>query len=109
MNRPMETESDTSRADAAVTEAATSVGVVRVGDHVRLAPRGSADIFDLALRGCSAVVESIEKDLEDQIYLAVVVDEDPGREFGQLRKPAHRFFFRPDEVQLLDGADRGRP
>jgi hypothetical protein len=31
--------------------------------------------------------------------LAVVLDDDPGREFGLMRLPGHRFFFYADEVE----------
>jgi hypothetical protein len=72
---------------------------LRVGDHVRLRPRGSADIMDLALAGKTAVVQAIEQDFEDQIQVAVVLDDDPGRDLGLLRQPGHRFFFRLDEVE----------
>jgi hypothetical protein len=72
---------------------------LRVGDRVRLCPTKKADIMDLALAGKIAVIEAIEQDFEDQIQLAVVVDDDPGREFGMMRQPGHRFFFSPDEVE----------
>jgi hypothetical protein len=72
---------------------------VRVGDRVRLWPQKSADIMDLALTGKIAVVEAIEQDLENQLQLAVVLDDDPGREFGMMRQPGHRFFFYPEEVE----------
>jgi hypothetical protein len=71
------------------------------GDRVRLRPRGGADVLDLALAGRSAVIESIEQDYEDRIYLAVVVEDDPGRDLGALRQPGHRFFFSPLEVEPL--------
>ena len=72
---------------------------LRVGDRVRLCPTKKADIMDMALAGKIAVIEAIEQDFEDRIQLAVVVDDDPGREFGMLRQPGHRFFFSPDEVE----------
>ena len=72
---------------------------LRVGDRVRLCPTKQADIMDMALTGKIAVIEAIEQDFEDQIQLAVVVDDDPGREFGMMRQPGHRFFFSPEEVQ----------
>ncbi len=75
---------------------------VRVGDRVRLRPRRSADIMDLALTGKVAIIEAIEQDLEDCIQLAVVLDDDPGREFGMMRQPGHRFFFSPEEVEPHD-------
>ncbi len=74
---------------------------VRAGDRVRLRPRGWADIMDLALAGKAATVESIEQDYEGRVYLAVTVDDDPGKDLGLLRQPGHRFFFQPDEVEPL--------
>ena len=74
---------------------------VRRGDRVRLSPRRRADIMDLALAGMTATVESIEQDYEGRVYLAVTVDDDPGKDLGALRQPGHRFFFQPDEVEPL--------
>ena len=75
-------------------------GEVRQGDRVRLRPRAGGDIFDLALAGRVAVIESIEQDYEDKVHLAVVVEDDPGRDLGMLRQPGHRFFFAPEEVEI---------
>jgi hypothetical protein len=72
---------------------------LRVGDRVLLCPRKQADIMDMALAGKVAVIEALEQDFEDQIQLAVVLDDDPGREFGMMRQPGHRFFFSPEEVK----------
>jgi hypothetical protein len=74
---------------------------IRAGDQVRLRPRGRADIMDLVLAGMTATVESIEEDLEGRVYLAVTIDDDPGKDLGTLRQPGHRFFFGPDEVEPL--------
>jgi hypothetical protein len=76
---------------------------VRAGDQVRLHPRGRADILDLALAGMTATVEMIEQDYEGRVYLAVTVDDDPGKDLGALRQPGHRFFFQPEEVEPLRG------
>lgn len=73
----------------------------RVGDRVRLQPRGGADIFDLFLAGQVAVIEAIEQDLENTIHFAVVLEDDPGKDLGLMRQPGHRFFFAPAETQLL--------
>ena len=75
--------------------------VLTVGAHVRLHPKRRADAFDLLLDGRTATIEGLEQDMEDRVYVAVVVDDDPGRDFGADRKPAHRFFYAPDEVELL--------
>jgi hypothetical protein len=74
---------------------------LQAGDRVRLAPRGRADIFDLALAGRAATVASIEEDYEGQAYVTVTVDDDPGQDLGRAGQPGHRFFFRADEVELL--------
>ena len=74
---------------------------LRVGNRVRLWPQKSADIIDMALSGKVAVIEAIEQDFEDQIQFAVVLDDDPGREFGMMRQPGHRFFFGVEEIEPL--------
>lgn len=74
---------------------------LHVGDRVRLRPHHRADIFDSALAGRTAVIEAIEQDFEDQIQLAVVVEDDPGRDLGEMRQAGHRFFFRPSEVEPI--------
>lgn len=75
---------------------------LRVGDRVTLRPRRRADIMDSVLAGRVATIESIECDYEDQVHLAVVIDDDPGRELGRERQTGHRFFFSPDEVEAVD-------
>jgi hypothetical protein len=72
---------------------------VQVGDVVRLRPRGRADVMDLALAGREATVVAIEEDLEGRRYVAVTVNDDPGRDLGERGYLGHRFFFRPEEVE----------
>ncbi len=74
---------------------------LRVGSQVRLWPKQNADIIDLALAGKIATIEAIEQDYEDRIHLAVVVDDDPGKDFGHLRQIGHRFFFSLNEVEPM--------
>lgn len=74
---------------------------VKVGDRVRLRPGKRADIFDMALAGKTAVIESIEQDYEGKFHICVVADDDPGRDIGMMRQPGHRFFFFPDEVEPI--------
>jgi hypothetical protein len=74
---------------------------LRAGDRVRLWPKQGADIIDLALAGKVATIEAIERDYEDNVHLAVVVDDDPGRDLGLLRQPGHRFFFSTAEVEPM--------
>jgi hydrogenase maturation protease len=77
--------------------------VVRAGSVVRLAPRQTgSDIFEVALEGRTALVHEILEDYEGRVQLAVTVADDPGQDLGALRRPGHRFFFDPDEVEPLD-------
>ncbi len=78
---------------------------LRRGDHVRLWPQGRADIMDLAMAGKTAAIESIEQDYEKKVHLAVVLDDDPGRDLGLLRQPGHRFFFSLEEVEPMTLTD----
>ena len=80
---------------------------VRPGSRVKLHPRAGGDVMDIALAGKTAVIESIEQDYENRIHLAVTVDDDPGNDLGVEGKPGHRFFFSPDEVEVI-GDDKGR-
>jgi hydrogenase maturation protease len=82
---------------------------VRRGSRVRLRPRAGADVFDLALAGRTAVVESIEQDTEGAVHLVVTVEDDPGRDLGAARSLGHRFFFAPAEVEPLPADDPTRP
>jgi len=56
---------------------------------------------EAALAGQVASIESIEQDFDDRIQLAVILDDDPGRDMGALKQSGHRFFFTPDEVEPL--------
>jgi hypothetical protein len=76
---------------------------LRAGDIVRLRPRAGGDVLDLALAGKVAIIESIEQDYEGNPHLAVVLEDDPGRDLGMQRQPGHRFFFSPEEVEPIRG------
>jgi hypothetical protein len=80
-------------------------GRLHRGDRVRLRPRGRADIMDIALDGRTAVVESIERDYEDLIHVAVLVDDDPGKDLGAMRQPGHRFFFSLDDIEPVQSPE----
>jgi hydrogenase maturation protease len=74
---------------------------LRRASRVRLRPRAGGDVMDLALAGRTAVIEGVDQDMEGNVLLAVVVDDDPGRDLGHRRQPGHRFFFAPEEVEPL--------
>jgi hypothetical protein len=78
---------------------------LRPGDRVRLWPKRHADVLDVALAGKIAAIESIQQDYEGNIHLAVIVEDDPGRDLGLLRQPGHRFFYALDEVEPMSLPD----
>ena len=71
------------------------------GDRVLLRPKPGGDVFDIVLNGRTAIVESVEQDFEDRTHIAVIIEDDPGRDLGLMRQPGHRFFFSAEEVELL--------
>jgi hypothetical protein len=74
---------------------------IRKGDRVRLRPLHRADIIDAVFAGKLAIIERIEQDYEGKIQVAVVLDDDPGKDLGMMRQPGHCFFFRADEIESL--------
>ena len=46
-------------------------------------------------------MDRLEVDAEGRIFVAVVVQDDPGRELGRLGQPGHRFFYRLEEIEPL--------
>lgn len=82
---------------------------LRAGSRVVLRPRPGGDIFDLALAGRTAVIQAIEEDTEGAVTLAVVVEDDPGRDLGFARQPGHRFFFSLAEVEPLSSEPPAGP
>jgi hypothetical protein len=80
----------------------TAFGVtLKVGDRVRLWPQKTADIMDMALKGKVGVIEAIEEDFDNHAHVAIVLEDDPGRDLGMLRQPGHRFFFSAEELEPL--------
>jgi len=80
---------------------------LRKGSRVMLWPRPGGDVMDLALAGKVAFVESMEQDYEERVYIAVTLEDDPGRDLGGDRVLGHRFFFSPEEVVPLDLENAG--
>lgn len=67
------------------------------GSVVRLHPKRRADVWDMFLDNKLATVRAIHQDVEDQLYVAVTVDDDPASELHQWY--GRSFFFYPDEVE----------
>jgi hydrogenase maturation protease len=74
------------------------------GDRVLLRPRRGGDVMDSALDGRTAIVESVEQDLEGNFHCVVVLEDDPGGDLGMQRMPGHRFFFSPAEIEVIRSA-----
>lgn len=74
---------------------------LRVGDSVRINPKSRADAMDMLLAGKTGVIEAIEQDAEGRVHLAIVLEDDPGRDLGMMRQPGHRFFYALEEVEPL--------
>lgn len=90
-------------AEPAAPESVRVFGVeLRKGDRVRVWPGNGADIFDMALKGKTATIEAIEQTIEGEVQVAVTMDDDPGRDLGELRQIGHRFFFRLDEIEPVE-------
>jgi hypothetical protein len=81
--------------------AAVSGVELKKGDRVRLWPKKRADILDTLLEGKIALIEAVEEDLERNIHFAVVLEDDPGRDLGEMRQAGHRFFFTTEEVEPI--------
>jgi hypothetical protein len=58
--------------------------------------------MDMALAGRIAVIEALECDAEDRIQIALVLEDDPGKDLGMLRQPGHRFFYGVDEIEPIE-------
>jgi len=69
------------------------------GQKLLLRPGVDRDPFDRMLDGRRATLERIYVDLEDRVYLAVTVDDDPGQEL--MRETGRYLFFFAGEVQPI--------
>jgi hydrogenase maturation protease len=84
-------------------------GTLRPGSRVRLRPHPGGDLLDCALSGRVAIVEAIDEDDAGAAHVAVLMEDDPGRDLSAARHPAHRFFFDPGELELLEQNQREAP
>ena len=75
---------------------------VAKGSAVRLHPKRRADVWDTFLEGKSATVRAIHQDVEDVLYVAVTVDDDPASDMHEWY--GRSLFFSPDEIEPLGDA-----
>ncbi|MEA2666885.1 MAG: hypothetical protein QOI11_3829 [Candidatus Eremiobacteraeota bacterium] len=73
---------------------------VAKGSAVRLHPKRRADAWDMFLNGKVATVQAIHQDLEDVMYVAVTVDDDPASDLHEWY--GRSFFFYPEEIEPLE-------
>ncbi|MBC5824804.1 MAG: hypothetical protein GIW99_06890 [Candidatus Eremiobacteraeota bacterium] len=73
---------------------------IETGSRVRLRPKRRADSWDMFLAGKTAKVSGVYEDFENQLYVAVSVDDDPATEMHEWY--GRHLFFYPDEVEPLD-------
>jgi hypothetical protein len=98
LNPPGETPPE----EATLTIADVLVGK---GSRVRLRPSRRADSMDFFLAGRDARVTGIYRDVEDECYVAVALEEDDPT--GDLHEATGRFFyFYPDEIEPLSAEER---
>jgi|AntDeeMinimDraft_5_1070356.scaffolds.fasta_scaffold03000_2 hypothetical protein len=76
--------------------------VFKKNQKVRLSPAndGTSDIADSLLIEKVATVETIYIDYEDNVHLAVTVDDDPGQDMK--RELGLYMYFSPDEVEVIE-------
>jgi hypothetical protein len=75
---------------------------VAKGSAVRLHPKRRADVWDMFLEGKNATVRAIHQDVEDVLYVAVTVDDDPASDMHEWY--GRSLFFTPDEIEPLGDA-----
>lgn len=69
------------------------------GSRVVLRPSRRSDAQDLFVAGQPATVAGVFHDVDDEVYLAVTVDEDPGADLHQWH--GRYLYFGPDEVEVV--------
>jgi hypothetical protein len=85
---------------AAGDERVTIAGVeVSRGSHVRVHPKGRADVWDDLVRGMTARVNAVHTDFDGKRYVGVVFDADPASDLHEWY--GRSFFYGADEVEPL--------
>ena len=55
------------------------------GDRVRLHPR-SEPVFSTPCSMEKSPIEAVEEDFEGKLHIAVVIEDDPGKDFGEMHQ-----------------------
>ena len=55
--------------------------------------------MDVALAGKIGIIESIEQDYEGKVQVAIVMDDDPGKDLGCFASPATAFSSTSEEIE----------
>jgi hydrogenase maturation protease len=76
--------------------------LLKRGGRVRLKPRPNGDFLDKTLAGRVGVIEGIEHDDRGTAHVAVILEDDPGRDLAGTRHPTRRYLFAPQEVEPAD-------
>jgi hypothetical protein len=82
--------------DERVTIAGVTIGP---GSHVRVHPKGRADVWDAIVNGMTARVNAVHTDFEGKRYIGVVFDADPAGDMHEWY--GRSFFYGADEVEPL--------
>ena len=72
---------------------------VATGTRVRLRPSRRADAHDMFLRDMVATVAGVFHDVDDELHVAVTVDDDPATE--AMLAHGRYLYFHPDEIEPL--------
>jgi hypothetical protein len=77
------------------------VGATQIGkgSRVRLQPNRRADAHDVFLAGRNATVAGIFHDVDDEVHVAVVLDDDPAADLHEWH--GRYLYFHPDEVAVV--------
>jgi hypothetical protein len=75
-------------------------GQVSKGVRVRLAPKRRSDSMDMFLEGRVGIVEGVHRDVEDQAYVAVRMEDDPAAEV--LGGYGRFYYFYPNEIEVME-------
>jgi hypothetical protein len=78
---------------------------VAAGSRVRLRPSRRADAHDMFLRDRVATVAGVFHDVDDELHVAVTVDDDPATE--AMLAHGRYLYFHPDEIEPLASDESG--